>query len=134
MNKGQPAPVAIGNFSEVTSSKKQRKRKSFKKPPQAPRRFRSPYILFSVSKIAEYKASSTNVQVTSMSRLIAKEWKALSDEERKKWDEAAREDKRRYDAETMLYRGPWQVPSQPTRKVRAALVLILRSVHSFRLF
>jgi len=27
----------------------------FKKAPQAPRRFKSPYILFSISKIQEYK-------------------------------------------------------------------------------
>mmetsp|Transcript_14733 Transcript_14733/g.41027 ORF Transcript_14733/g.41027 Transcript_14733/m.41027 type:complete len:368 (+) Transcript_14733:405-1508(+) len=48
----------------------------FKKAPQAPKRFKSPYILFSISKMQKYRVLFKNAKVTSFSSLISKEWKA----------------------------------------------------------
>lgn len=91
----------------------------FRKAPQAPRRFRSPYILFSISKMEEYKKSMAKhgVQVTSFSSQIGQDWKTLPENERETWEEAARQDKLRYNAEKELYTGPWQVPTGRSRKV-----------------
>jgi hypothetical protein len=116
----------IAKVNKAAASKKAKKGKTgFRKAPQAPRRFKSPYILFSISKMAEYKQVSANVQVTSISRHIAEEWKLLPAEDRKKWDEVALQDKLRYNAEKRLYTGPWQVPSKRSRKVRISSYVIV---------
>eukprot|EP00980_Cylindrotheca_fusiformis_P026287 scaffold15718_cov126-Cylindrotheca_fusiformis.AAC.5 len=86
------------------------------KAPQAPRRFKSPYIHFSISKMAEYNKLGSTIPVTSISGLISEEWKALPTEERRKWDQIALQDKLRYDAEKSMYDGPWQVPCKRPRK------------------
>jgi hypothetical protein len=104
--------------------KKKRKKApkgSFRKAPQAPRRFRSPYILFSMSRMEEYKRGKGTTNVTAISRLVAGEWKALSPVDRKNWDQVADQDKARYNAEKSLYTGPWQVPSKRSKKVRSLL-------------
>ena len=77
----------------------------------------SPYILFSSSKIQAYKRMHKNAKVTSFSSAIAKEWKSISAEEKKKWKQAAEQDKLRYNAEKLSYKGPWQVSTDPPRKV-----------------
>jgi len=130
-------PKTMTSKPGVKKKRKQAKEGGFRKAPQAPKRFKSPYILFSISKMEQYKkelGSKTKVrrgsnvflqgsishdqgsQVTSISRLVADEWKKLSPEERSKWDEVAKRDKERYIAEKSLYTGPWQVPSKRTRK------------------
>lgn len=88
----------------------------FKKAPQAPRRFKSPYIHFSISQIQKYKHIYKNVKVTSFSSLISKEWKGLPEDDKNMWRMLAEKDKKRYDAEKRLYKGPWQVPSDRPRK------------------
>ena len=98
---------------------KRRKLQGFRKAPQAPKRFKSPYILFSISRMEEYKREKGTTQVTKISSHIAKEWKELSCAERRKWEHIAMQDKLRYNAEKSLYTGPWQVPSKRTRKVGA---------------
>mmetsp|Transcript_51311 Transcript_51311/g.58178 ORF Transcript_51311/g.58178 Transcript_51311/m.58178 type:complete len:141 (-) Transcript_51311:476-898(-) len=70
----------------------------------------SPYILFSISKMQTYKRIHKNVEVTSFSSRISKEWKVLSDDERNKWKKIAEHDKLRYNVERSLYKGPWRVP------------------------
>jgi hypothetical protein len=105
------------------SGKKKRKKtpQGFRKAPQAPRRFKSPYILFSISRMEEYKREKGTTSVTAISRLVAEEWKALSPPDRKKWDQVATQDKARYNVEKSLYTGPWQVPSKRSKKVRSLL-------------
>jgi len=104
--------------SGISASSPSKRKKKFRKAPQAPRRFKSPYILFSIHRMAEYKKSmKDHVQVTSFSRQIAQDWKNLPEDERQKWEEGARQDKVRYNVEKELYTGPWQVPSGRSRKV-----------------
>ena len=119
---------SVGKKNEEDTKKtvkRKRKKAAFRKAPEAPRRFKSPYILFSISKMAEYKSSTPNVQVTAISRRIAEEWKTLSDSEKRKWDQVALQDKLRYNAEKRLYTGPWQVPSKRSRKVRTNVCALM---------
>lgn len=83
---------------------------------------KSPYILFSISKMQEYKTSFKNVKVTSFSSQISKEWKELSPSERQKWKKMAEQDKHRYNVEKSQYTGPWIVSSQSIRKVLSRFV------------
>jgi hypothetical protein len=113
-------PIMSTKSKNADTRKHKKGKGGFRKAPQAPRRFKSPYILFSISKMAEYKSSMSNkrVQVTTISRRIAQEWKLLPSTERTKWDQIAMQDKLRYNAEKHLYTGPWHVPSKRSRKVR----------------
>jgi hypothetical protein len=62
--------------------------------------------------------------------LVSIAWKALSEEEREKWEEMGRKDKARYEMEKAMYSGPWKVPmtgkkekdpSKPKRPMSAFL-------------
>jgi hypothetical protein len=55
-------------------------------------------------------------QTTSVAKLVAEAWRELSAEDRGVWDERARRDKVRYQAEKAVYKGPWQVPNQRRQK------------------
>lgn len=117
-----PALVIPGLDDEFSPPTKGKKKPGFRKAPQAPRRFRSAYILFSISQMEEYKKSKAkHVQVTSFSSQIAQDWKKLPAEERKKWEQEALRDKERYNAEKELYKGPWQIPTGRSRKVRPVI-------------
>lgn len=91
--------------------------KSFRKAPGAPKRFKSPYILFSIHRMDKHRQQlGARTNVTSISKLVSDEWKALSENERREWSERARFDKERYNAERSLYTGPWVIPSKRSRK------------------
>jgi hypothetical protein len=112
-------PLLVATSSKKAAKPRKKKRaQGYRKCPQAPRRFKSPYIIFSISKMEEYKKEKGTAKVTAISRLVADEWKSLDAEERKKWEQAAIQDKARFAAEKALYTGPWQVPSKRSRKVR----------------
>lgn len=100
-----------------TRRKRRPKPSGFRKAPQAPKRFKSPYIYFSMARMEELKKlSGGKTKVTSTSKQVSKEWKCLPPSERRKWEEVARRDKIRFMAEKTLYTGPWQVPAKRTKK------------------
>lgn len=89
----------------------------YKKAPQAPRRFKSSYMFFSTSKHKEIRAElarkgEDNVSTTNVAKMVSRAWKKLSDDEREKWEEMARQDKVRYEMEKSIYTGPWKVPAK----------------------
>jgi len=43
--------------------------------------------------------------------MVSTSWKGLSPEDRKDWDEAADQDKKRYEQEKSTYKGPWKIPT-----------------------
>lgn len=43
--------------------------------------------------------------------MVSEAWKALTPEERKPWDDRAKQDKARYEIEKSTYNGPWKVPA-----------------------
>ena len=111
----------------------------FKKSPDAPKRFKSAYMYFSTQKhkeIREELESKTNGkkvkvgtsqqkveqrgtcatwdflttgQTTEIAKMVSSAWRALSEEERHRFNEIARKDKERYELEKSLYHGPWKV-------------------------
>jgi len=99
------------------SKKKAKSAVKFKKAPQAPRRFKSAYMFFSTAKHPEIRERLKNEgkreeKTTHIAKLVSAEWKALPEEERKKWEEIAREDKARFEVEKAMYTGPWKVPAK----------------------
>mmetsp|Transcript_13995 Transcript_13995/g.13806 ORF Transcript_13995/g.13806 Transcript_13995/m.13806 type:complete len:87 (+) Transcript_13995:361-621(+) len=81
-----------------------------------------------------YKRIHKNVEVTSFSSRISKEWKVLSDDERNKWKKIAEHDKLRYNVERSLYKGPWRVPvkSEKSPKVSVWIFMLVLKILSQR--
>ena len=50
--------------------------------------------------------------------MVSQSWKTMSREERSQWEDLARQDKERYEAEKRIYTGPWKVPAVDMRGSR----------------
>ena len=94
-----------------------KKRRLQKKAPGAPKRGKSPYILFSMDKREEVKEKlPSDAKVTDVMKAIALEWSTLNDDMRGPWKVAAETDKQRYEEEMASYDGPLRVPNKRTKK------------------
>mmetsp|Transcript_31387 Transcript_31387/g.71804 ORF Transcript_31387/g.71804 Transcript_31387/m.71804 type:complete len:347 (-) Transcript_31387:366-1406(-) len=88
----------------------------YRKAPQAPKRFKPAYICFSMAKHKEIKKElGSNATVSDVSKRISQVWHSLPPNERAHWDQAAEEDKKRYEAEKAAYSGPWKILSKPSK-------------------
>ncbi|TMW59463.1 hypothetical protein Poli38472_004532 [Pythium oligandrum] len=95
---------------------KKRKRLQ-KKAPGAPKRGKSPYILFSMDKREAIKATlGADAKVTDIMRAIANAWAKMSDDDKQPWKLAAEQDKQRYEEEMASYDGPLRVPNKRAKK------------------
>ena len=85
--------------------------------PSPPKRFKSSYICFSMAMQDTVKAEMGGDQkIGQVSKYMAEKWRNLDDEERAKWDEVARKDRERYEAEMALFPGPKPKPKQRPKK------------------
>jgi len=97
--------------------KKKRDASTLRKAPQAPKRFKSSYIMFFMAKQQEIKAElGVGASVGDVSKESSDRWKKLSVDERAVWDQKAKADKERYNLEKASYTGPWQVPWKRAKK------------------
>jgi len=62
------------------------------------------------AELAE-KGEGQKLSTTEVAKMVSVAWKALSEEEREKWEVMARQDKARYEMEKSMYTGPWKVPA-----------------------
>jgi len=105
--------AARGMEAEKTS----RKRKSLKKAPEAPRRFRSAYIIYVMAKMEALRTpDAAPIMVTETMKDLAKSWKALPPHEKQIYTQQADADKARYFEEMAFYSGPMQVPNKRAKK------------------
>jgi hypothetical protein len=108
------------SHAEETTTKKNKKKRdgsTLRKAPQAPKRFKSSYICFFMSKQPEIKDElGDKATVTEISKRSAEMWRNLPADERAHWDDMAAKDKQRYMIEKASYTGPWQVPWKRARK------------------
>lgn len=102
----------------MTSEVRRKKVKRQRKAPGAPKRGKSPYILFSMGVREEVKKTlPPDAKVTDIVRAVARAWNQQSAEQRQPWIEAAAKDKQRYEAEMATYDGPLRVPVKPVSPV-----------------
>eukprot|EP00538_Stauroneis_constricta_P002448 CAMPEP_0119550732 /NCGR_PEP_ID=MMETSP1352-20130426/4194_1 /TAXON_ID=265584 /ORGANISM="Stauroneis constricta, Strain CCMP1120" /LENGTH=494 /DNA_ID=CAMNT_0007596679 /DNA_START=86 /DNA_END=1570 /DNA_ORIENTATION=- len=116
-----PPNVQIPPATTEASPKRKNGRKRngtvLRKAPQAPKRFKSSYIMFFMSKQSEIKEMlGSTASVSDISRKSGELWKLVTKEERAHWDSVAAKDKERYMTEKASYTGPWQVPWKRARK------------------
>jgi len=98
----------IVSATEPSSTRTSRK----KKDKNAPKKARSGYIIFSVERRADIKAKHPTLSAAQLTTEIAKAWKAVSESEKKKWEEKAKVDKERYKKEMESYTPP-EADSEP---------------------
>eukprot|EP00980_Cylindrotheca_fusiformis_P023858 scaffold11076_cov122-Cylindrotheca_fusiformis.AAC.2 len=79
------------------------KKKKAKKDPNAPKRNMSAYFLYSVHARPMVKKENPDASFGDIARLISKQFKELSDKDKKKWEKKAAEDKERYKREMEAY-------------------------------
>mmetsp|Transcript_31794 Transcript_31794/g.48763 ORF Transcript_31794/g.48763 Transcript_31794/m.48763 type:complete len:590 (+) Transcript_31794:25-1794(+) len=104
-----------GEKSRKKGSGTNSKTAKFQKAPNAPKRFKSAYMFFSTSKHKEIRSGLGTVRAatektTTIAKMVSKAWKELPEAQRATWEEMARLDKARYEAEKAEYKGPWKVP------------------------
>jgi len=97
--KAKPASESEAESEEEEEAKP----KKVKKDKNAPRGATTSYIFFSVDNRARVKAANPDINFGDLSRLLAKEWKECSKEDRLKYDTLAEEDKQRYKREKTEY-------------------------------
>lgn len=109
------APNVNGSNSLILELKKKKNKKSkkpnkrMKKPPDAPKRFKSSFIFFSMEKHKEIKEELSKgavTKTTNITSLVSEAWRELDPLEKQKFEEMAKQDKARYDIEKSKYVPP----------------------------
>ncbi|KAJ5539820.1 non-histone chromosomal protein 6 [Penicillium frequentans] len=81
--------------------KEQRKRA--KKDPNAPKRGLSAYMFFANDNRETVREENPGISFGQVGKALGEKWKALSDSERKPYDDKAAADKKRYEDEKAKY-------------------------------
>mmetsp|Transcript_773 Transcript_773/g.1207 ORF Transcript_773/g.1207 Transcript_773/m.1207 type:complete len:443 (+) Transcript_773:125-1453(+) len=109
----------------AASARKMKTGFKHKKAPDAPKRFKSAFIMFSTlkhreirAKLAEESDREAKKLTPEVAKLVAEAWKNLPQEEREEWEERARKDRERYEKEKKDYDGPWKVISSSRTKAK----------------
>eukprot|EP00550_Attheya_septentrionalis_P010954 CAMPEP_0198303466 /NCGR_PEP_ID=MMETSP1449-20131203/56897_1 /TAXON_ID=420275 /ORGANISM="Attheya septentrionalis, Strain CCMP2084" /LENGTH=214 /DNA_ID=CAMNT_0044005959 /DNA_START=1144 /DNA_END=1788 /DNA_ORIENTATION=+ len=92
--------VAPEDSSDDEGPKKKKKKE---KDPNRPKRNMSAFFLFSNANRAEVKTNNPEASFGDIAKLISKEFKALTEKDRKKWDKKAAKDKERYQEDMVRY-------------------------------
>mmetsp|Transcript_29053 Transcript_29053/g.41614 ORF Transcript_29053/g.41614 Transcript_29053/m.41614 type:complete len:197 (+) Transcript_29053:235-825(+) len=88
---------------EVVQPKRRGKKSKKNKDPNKPKRNMSAYFLYSNANRAQIKADNPEASFGDLAKLISEKFKALSDDERKVWENKAVKDKARYEEEMKHY-------------------------------
>ncbi|KAJ5095412.1 Non-histone chromosomal protein 6 [Penicillium alfredii] len=74
-----------------------------KKDPNAPKRGLSAYMFFANDNREKVREENPGISFGQVGKMLGDKWKALSDSERRPYDDKAAADKKRYDAEKAAY-------------------------------
>jgi hypothetical protein len=93
--------AAISKLLVSTTRKTKRK-----KDPNAPKRWKTSYILFCMDKREEVKAENPDMPAVKITAELGARWNALSDKQKKPYVKLSAQDKSRYDDEMANYTPP----------------------------
>ena len=82
-----------------------RKAKRAKKDPNAPKRATSSYFFFAGEIRSELRETHPDASMPEISKMIGERWKAMSEDDKKPYNDKAEADKARYAREMAAYRG-----------------------------
>jgi len=100
-------PPENNGDSDSDSGRKKRK----KKDPNKPKRAMSSFMFFANQKRTEVRAAHPDLKITEIGKKLSELWKALTPEEKKKYEDMQANDKERYKREMSTYK-----PSFPELK------------------
>jgi len=92
-----------------------RKRKRAKKDPNAPKRALSAFFFFSQVKRQGVSQGHPEWKVGSVAQELGRQWKDLTETEKKKYEEMAQRDKGRYEIEMRDYKASTGQPAKKSR-------------------
>lgn len=79
------------------------------KDPNMPKRARGSFVLFTKDERPKIQQENPQIKFTDLGAILGKRWRALPEEERKKYDALAEQDKQRFAQEMELYRSQNQL-------------------------
>jgi len=103
-------------ISEEEEAPPPKKKRKPKKDPNKPKRNMSAFFLYSNANRARIKEEQPGIAFGEVAKLLSKEFKAITADERVKWDQLAVEDKERYQKEMETYEPPSSDDEQIVRK------------------
>ena len=91
-------------IKSVCASSKNRKKVKKPKDPNAPKNWTNAYFHFTKEKTPELLKEHPDMKVSDRSKLAGEMWKNMSDDDKKKYTDAANKDKTRYEKEIKKYK------------------------------
>lgn len=79
------------------------RKKKKKKDPNKPKRNMSAYFIFSNAHRPEVRKTSPGASFGEVAKIISRDWKALTEEDKQEWNEKAAKDKIRYQEQMKVY-------------------------------
>lgn len=86
------------------------------KDPNAPKKWNTSYIIFCGEQRDKIKKSNPNMSATEITTKLGELWKALPEKDKKKFEEASKKDKARYEKEMESYTPPPESESEEKGK------------------
>ncbi|KAH7314772.1 hypothetical protein KP509_21G019400 [Ceratopteris richardii] len=99
-----PKPAAVRKKKREEGDEDGKKKRR-KKDPNAPKRAISSYMYFAQSEREVLKKTNPGLSFQEVGKVIGERWKKLSDAEKERYEESARQDKARYNKEMTEYKG-----------------------------
>eukprot|EP00588_Corethron_pennatum_P011288 CAMPEP_0194282398 /NCGR_PEP_ID=MMETSP0169-20130528/22997_1 /TAXON_ID=218684 /ORGANISM="Corethron pennatum, Strain L29A3" /LENGTH=447 /DNA_ID=CAMNT_0039027695 /DNA_START=90 /DNA_END=1433 /DNA_ORIENTATION=- len=97
-----PGYDAKGNMLESAMTEKKRRKKS-PKDPLAPKRSRGSYVFFTYDARPEIKRENPTIKFTDMGHVMGHHWRALTPEQKSKYEDLANQDRVRFATEMEKY-------------------------------
>lgn len=91
--------IPMGKTTKATKKPKATKPKTKKKEQTGPKKPKSGFMFFSQERRKALKEEQPTLSITEASKVIGAEWRKLTDEEKKPYDELASKDRERYKKE-----------------------------------
>mmetsp|Transcript_18583 Transcript_18583/g.24771 ORF Transcript_18583/g.24771 Transcript_18583/m.24771 type:complete len:576 (+) Transcript_18583:239-1966(+) len=111
-------PSSDSDNDDESDDEKPQKGGKAKKDPNAPKKNMSAYMFFSNVKRKELKKSRPDLKFGDIARAISVEYKKLSPDELKEFEDMAKADKRRYAKDMEGYTPPPKSEKTPTKKAK----------------
>lgn len=124
--KDREAKIALKKKKEKEKQEKaaadgKKRKRLMKKNPDAPKRGKSAYILYSIERRDIVKeALGEDAKVQEIMKKVALDWRNLPEEEKKPWEDKSLEDKARYERELASYEGPLKIPNRRPKRAAGA--------------
>ena len=115
----EPPVCRIMDYGKYLFELNQRKKAAKKKQKTGPKRATTAYFFFTADMRERVKEENPDLKVTEIAKVIGAKWKALTDEEKQKYNDMADKDKERYADEKSTWDEDHPDEAGPSPKKRA---------------